>query len=98
MMNKYLSKSTSSIPLRLSLKANFSWTLAGNVFYAMSQWGMLVIIAKLGTPETVGKFSLGLAIVGPILEFANLRLRQIQATDAKREYLFGHYFALRLFT
>jgi hypothetical protein len=31
----------------LSLRRNFSWTLAGNVVYAGCQWGMLVALAKL---------------------------------------------------
>ncbi len=81
----------------LSLKTNFSWTLAGNVIYAGCQWGMLVILAKLGSPEMVGRFALGLAITAPVIMFTNLQLRSIQATDARGEYLFGNYFGLRLF-
>ncbi|MFP3869169.1 MAG: oligosaccharide flippase family protein [Desulfobacteraceae bacterium] len=87
-----------TIPQGLSLKKNFSWTLAGNVVYAGCQWGMLVVLAKLGTPEMVGQFALGLAITAPIFMFSNLQLRAVQATDARREYLFGHYLGLRLIT
>ncbi len=82
----------------LSLRANFSWTFAGNVVYAASQWAMLVVLAKLGTPEMVGQFSLGLAVTAPIMLFANLQLRAVQATDARREYRFGDYLGLRLIT
>ncbi|MDI6852069.1 MAG: oligosaccharide flippase family protein [Deltaproteobacteria bacterium] len=82
----------------LSLRCNFLWTLAGNVVYAACQWGMLVVLAKLGSPEMVGQFALGLAITAPIFMFSNLQLRAVQATDARREYLFGHYLALRLLT
>ncbi len=32
----------------LSIHENFSWTFAGNVVYAGSQWGILVVLAKLG--------------------------------------------------
>lgn len=59
---------------------------------------MTVVLAKLGSPEMVGQFALGLAITAPIFMFATLRLRDVQATDAKQEYLFGDYFALRLAT
>ncbi len=59
---------------------------------------MLVVLAKLGTPEMVGQFALGLAITAPVVMFASLELRGIQATDAKREYLFGDYLGLRLIT
>ncbi len=82
----------------LSLRSNFSWTLTGNVVYAACQWGMLVVLAKLGSPEMVGQFALGLAITAPVFMFCNLHLRAVQATDARREYLFGHYLALRLVT
>src|SRR6476620_2595235 len=68
----------------LSLRANFGWTLAGNVVYAACQWGILVALAKLGTLQMVGEFALS--------------LRSVQATDALREYEFRYYFSLRLLT
>ena len=83
-------------PRGLSLRENFSWTFAGNVVYAASQWGLLVALAKLGSPEMVGRFSLGLAIAAPVMMLTNLQLRGVQATDARRQYRFGHYLALRL--
>ena len=82
----------------LSLRKNFSWTFVGNVVYSGSQWAMLVLLAKLGTPETVGKFALGLAITAPVILFANLQLRSVQATDAKNLYEFRDYLGLRLIT
>jgi len=93
-----LSTSAYSVRSRLSLRANFSWTFAGNVVYAGCQWGMLVVLAKLGSPEMVGQFALGLAITAPVIMFTNLQLRGIQATDARQEYLFGDYLGLRLIT
>ena len=80
----------------LSLRVNFTWSLIGNVIYAASQWGILVVLAKVGTPETVGQFTLALAICAPIVMFTNLQLRAIQATDANELYEFGHYLGLRL--
>ncbi|MES4792997.1 MAG: polysaccharide biosynthesis protein, partial [Chloroflexota bacterium] len=82
----------------LSLRRNFSWTLLGNVIYAGCQWAMLVVIAKLGTPVMVGQFALALAIVMPVIIFANLQMRGLQSTDARREFLFGDYLAVRLLT
>lgn len=80
----------------LSLRRNFSWTFIGNLVYAASQWGMLVILAKLGSPEIVGQFTLGLAVTAPIFMLTNLQLRAVQATDAKKHYLFNDYLGLRL--
>ena len=93
-----MNTSAHSVPAGLSLRANFSWTFVGNVVYAACQWGMLVVLAKFGSPEMVGKFALGLAVATPILAFATLKTRLVQATDAKREYRFGDYLSLRLIT
>lgn len=55
-----------------------------------------MILAKLGSPEQVGQFALGLAITAPVVLFANLGLRPYQATDANRLYSFGEYLGVRL--
>jgi O-antigen/teichoic acid export membrane protein len=80
----------------LTLRRNFSWTFIGNAIYAACQWGMLVVLAKLGSPEMVGQFTLGLAVTAPVIMFTNLQLRVVQATDARKEYLFSDYLGLRL--
>lgn len=80
----------------LTLRRNFSWTFVGNVVYAACQWGMLVVLAKLGSPEMVGQFTLGLAVTAPVVLFTSLHLRVVQATDAKQQYVFGDYLGLRL--
>jgi O-antigen/teichoic acid export membrane protein len=82
----------------LSLRSNFAWTLAGNLIYAGSQWGVLIVLAKLGSEEVVGRFALGLAVGAPVMMFTNLQLRALQATDARGEYRFWDYFSLRLIT
>lgn len=80
----------------LSMSHNFSWTLFGNIVYAASQWGVLIVLAKLGNATMVGQYGLGLAITAPIILFANLRLREVQVTDTSSRYQFGEYFSLRL--
>jgi len=80
----------------LTLRRNFSWTFIGNLVYSGCQWGMLVVLAKLGSPEMVGQFTLGLAVTAPILMLTNLQLRDIQSTDARNHYLFSDYLGLRL--
>ena len=83
-------------PPKLSLRANFSWTLLGNLIYAACQWAMFVVVAKLTKPEEVGRFALGLAVTGPIFMFANLQLRSIQATDAPDRIRFSDYLSVRI--
>ncbi len=77
------------------LRTMFAWTLAGNVIYAACQWGMISVLAKMGTTVAVGQFALALAITAPVFMLTNLFLRGIQATDARNEFSFGEYFTLR---
>ncbi len=82
----------------ISLRFNFLWTLLGNVVYATSQWGILILISKFGSINLLGKFALALAITAPVIMFSNFALRAVQATDTTQRFEFGHYFALRLLT
>jgi O-antigen/teichoic acid export membrane protein len=92
----HLPHSALGTPVRLSLRANMVWTLAGNTVYAGCQWAMLVVLAKVGTTAMVGQFALALALTAPVLLLTNLQLRQVQATDARHQYTFAEYLALRL--
>jgi O-antigen/teichoic acid export membrane protein len=80
----------------MTLGRNFAWTLAGNALYAACQWGILISIAKLGTPAMIGQFALGLAVSAPVFMLTSLQLRAVLATDARDEYRLAHYFALRI--
>lgn len=82
-------------PQPLSLRRNVAWTLVGNVGNAACQVGLLLVLAKLGTPEMVGQFVLGIAVATPIFMLTNLGLRSIQATDSRGEFRFSEYLHLR---
>lgn len=85
-------------PSAPSLRRNFIVTLGGNIVYAGCQWGVLVALAKLLEPESVGQFILGLTVAAPVFLFANLQLGNIVATDATRQTSFEEYLRLRLLT
>ena len=57
---------------------------------------MLIVLARLGTPEMVGVFTLALAVTAPLFMFSNLQLRVVQATDAQGRFAFNDYLGLRL--
>lgn len=80
----------------LSFRQNFSWALFGNIVLAACNWAVIVVLAKIGSPEDVGQIVLGLAISGPVLKFFNMGLTTSQATDAKALFTFGDYFGLRI--
>ena len=79
-----------------SLRVNVVWALAGNGISAVSSWLMLVVLAKLGTVETVGVLGIAQAIGIPISALLSLKLQQVQVTDARGEYSFGEYHALKI--
>ena len=81
-----------------SLRKNVVWALGGNGVYAACQWAMLVVLAKLGSPEMIGRLSMGFAVCTPLFMLANLQLRSTQATDAAGEFAFGDYLRLRVCT
>src|SRR5438876_268553 len=62
----------------LSLRGNFCWSLVGNVIYAACQCGILMTISRLGSPEMLGQFALGLAVTTPVLAFGNLKAKGVQ--------------------
>lgn len=77
------------------LRSAFLSTLAANVLYAGCQWGMLVVLAKQCSSAEVGAFALGVAVTAPVIQFSNLQLRSVQATDAKGNFALGEYVHLR---
>ena len=90
---------TTGAPKRLaplSLRANFAWTLAGNVTAAFSQWLLLVILAKTTSDATTGQFVLAMSICAPVFMFAGLDLRTLQATDSENSFKFHEYLTLRV--
>jgi O-antigen/teichoic acid export membrane protein len=83
---------------RPTLRADFSWMFLGNAIYAGGQFAMLMLLAKLVSPEMVGQYALGLAIVYPVMMLTNLQLRAVMTSGARQQAHFGHYLSLRLLT
>lgn len=99
LLDREAARSCAGSPQRdTSIRSNFLWLLFGNLAYAASQWGLLVLLAKLTSPVVLGRFSIGLAIATPIVMFSTLCLSIVQATDAKDEYSFSDYLGVRLLT
>ncbi|MDT8860305.1 oligosaccharide flippase family protein [Alkalihalobacillus sp. MEB130] len=82
----------------LSFKENFSWSLLSSFIFAFSQWLIISILAKFGSVEMVGLYSLGLAITAPIFLFLLMNLRVVVATDASEARDFSNYLKFRVVT
>jgi len=79
-----------------SLRRNVGWAFAGSLVLSLSQWGILIAIAKVAGAAAVGDWNLAIAVTGPIFVLGLLKLRQLQASDVRHEHGWGTYAALRL--
>jgi O-antigen/teichoic acid export membrane protein len=91
------SEHSESTPARgSSLRGDFFWTLVGNGIYAVSQWCVIVLLAKWSRPEVVGTYSFAMAVATPLITFASFQLRAVQVTDVRGEHDFSDYLGFRL--
>ena len=79
-----------------ALLSGAAWSALGQASLAMSQWGIVVVLARLVSPTAVGEFALGLALTAPLFGFSNMCLAQLQATDVRAQHPFGAYAAVRI--
>jgi O-antigen/teichoic acid export membrane protein len=80
----------------LSLRRNFIWTWIGNGVYFATQWGLLVVLAKFGSVNLVGQYSLASAVTAPIIILSQMQLRQLVVTDVQNKYQYSDYFWCRV--
>ncbi|MCA9706739.1 MAG: lipopolysaccharide biosynthesis protein [Myxococcales bacterium] len=71
------------------------WTLLGEVGFAGGQFALLVLLAHLGSEPALGRYSLGLAIVTPLLVITSLHLRPAYVIVRDEDLDFSHYLTLR---
>jgi O-antigen/teichoic acid export membrane protein len=82
-------------PAAWPLRCNVSWNLLGSLAYASGQWLQLVILARMGGPAAVGTYAFAVAFTAPVMVFASLCLRFLQASDQRDTYTFHDYLWLR---
>ena len=98
MLGRFLAKMTQDGRRPLPLRKNFAWSLFGKTSQAFCQWVMVIAIAKLQSPDSLGEFVLAISLVGPIVQFATLQLRSVQVVESEGKHRFGHFLALRTIT
>ena len=80
----------------LSLKKNVLFGLIGSVVFALTQWGILSVVAHLGSPEEVGALTVATALVTPVFFFATMSIGEAHRVDDLDSFSRADYFALRL--
>lgn len=83
---------------RLSFRRNFVWSIVGSLVLALSQWAIVIGLAKLAGASMVGEWVLVVSIAAPVFVLSLLKLRQVQATDTTTEHSLGEYAVTRGFT
>ena len=79
-----------------SVATSLRWTLLGEVLFAGGQFGLLMVMARLGDDAALGQYALGLAIATPLFVLTSLHLRPTFVVQPSDDGLqFGHYVALR---
>jgi len=82
-------------PSAWRMRSSVRWNLLGNGAYALGLGLQLIILAHVGGPAAVGEYAFALALTAPVMTFASLCLRHLQASDARGTYAFREYLCLR---
>lgn len=80
----------------LPLGKNLAWGVMGNVVFALTQWLILISLARIGSPEDVGILTIVTAIVTPIFMFGDMAMNDAHTVDDLSEFKRADYFALRI--
>lgn len=77
-------------------RRNIAWTFLGNAVYAACLWGVISVLAKLGTAGDVGRYAFASAVSMPVVQLLSLQLRSVVVSDSLGKYQLGEYLAVRL--
>ena len=73
------------------------WLTIALAFRSLGQAGLLIVFARFGSPETLGNYSLALAITAPIFVLCEFGLRTVYLTH-KENHPFTSYLRVRMVT
>jgi len=82
-------------PRPRSLRRNMVYAVAGNVFFNLCRFGVVVILAKFATVELQGQYNYAIALTSPIILFFTFNLRGAYVSDARGQFTFGTYHTFR---
>lgn len=82
----------------MKLVKNISWSFAGNILNAFSQWFIIFLLTKSSAPDVVGEYSAALAVISPVFMFSSFSLKAQIGTDREGIFSDSTYFTTRTFT
>jgi len=81
---------------RLSLKRNIIFSVVGRGYYALTQFFVILLTARLGTLEDVGVMTLASAIATPLFFLATMGAREVLTVDDLDRFSRADFVLLRL--
>ena len=79
-----------------NIKTNVLLAAIGNGVFALTQWGIIAVLARLGSPAEVGALTISTALVTPIFFLSQMALRDGHTVDDLDSYTRADYIALRM--
>ncbi len=79
-----------------SQKKNFLFNMIGSLTNAIVSLALMVVVSYITNSATAGIFSLAFSTSQMMYTICVFEMRNIQATDAKREFSFGHISMFRI--
>jgi O-antigen/teichoic acid export membrane protein len=73
-----------------------AWTLSGALLAVGCQAAVVVVLARLATPDALGDYALTTAVGAPIWMLVGLQLPSLKATDVRAAFQLREYLAVRL--
>jgi O-antigen/teichoic acid export membrane protein len=78
-----------------SLKTDTMVYLLGTGLYALCQWCLVVVIARVAGPAGLGIFAIATAIGAPIIVLSQMSMRQVLIADVSQRFRFAEYLLVR---
>ena len=86
------------MPALPSVRKNMLFATLAYGFFALTQWGIVVVLSRIGTPEDVGALTVLTALITPIFLLANMDMRNGHSADDLTDFTPPDYYALRLWS
>jgi len=84
------------VPRPLTLRRNIGFATIGRGWYALTQFMIVALCARLGTPADVGAFTLASALVTPLFFLATMGTRDVLTVDDLDRFSRADYLGLRI--
>ncbi|SLN64285.1 lipopolysaccharide biosynthesis protein [Roseisalinus antarcticus] len=79
-----------------SLRRNVGFAVSGRAVFALTQFGIIAVLTRLGTPEDVGALALASALVTPLFFLTSMGMREVHTVDDLDRFTRADYVALRM--